>query len=169
MPDRTVKRLARLAAAVRQDDGISAIEFALVSVILLPILACVTDFSRYLWAECEIAQSVHAAAVYATANPTDYAGIASTGQSSTSLGGSAAYSITANQCACGQPLSTTETTGNYATYTTGFGSCTAVVPACGTSDRVFLRIQATYSFSPIFGTLLPVPSATSANVIMRTQ
>jgi Flp pilus assembly protein TadG len=169
MPDRAKGLLMRAVAAVRRDDGISATEFALISLALLPILACVTDFSRYLWAQCEVAQSVHAATVYATANPTDYSGISSTGQSSTSLGGSSAYSITSNQCACGQPLGTTETTDNYTTYTTAFGSCSAVVPSCGTTDRIFLQIKANYSFSPIFGTLLPIPSVTTANVILRTQ
>jgi Flp pilus assembly protein TadG len=169
MKDRISRLRFPFAAATREESGVSATEFALIAVILLPILACVTDFSRYLFAECEVAQSVHAATVYATANPTDYTGIASTGQSSTSLGGASAYSIAANQCACGQPLTTSETSANYTTYTTGFGSCSTVVPSCGASNRIFLKIQATFSFSPIFGTLLPVPSSTSSNVILRTQ
>lgn len=160
--------LRRMTLDVR---GSNAVEFALMSLIMLPIMAGVADFSRYLWNQNEVAQATRAGAQYATGYATDYTNIAAVVRASSSLGGDTVnFTVSTNQCYCGVALTTQMIAGNAATVSAGPGLCTSILPTCTSAGtRGYLKIIASFNYPPILGTISLAPTVSLSTIMLRVQ
>ena len=157
--------------------GVSAVEFALLMTVLMPIFAGIVDFSRWIYNLNEVAQATRAGAQYATYAPTDYTNIASTITNSTTIGSNSGFSVSANQCYCGLNLATQMLVSNYQSPAVGghtpnvaLGACTTVLPQCTSGNyRGYLQISATYTITPILGSLSLVPASANSTIYLRVQ
>jgi Flp pilus assembly protein TadG len=177
LPRQIIPRLLRLAHATA---GNVAIEFALVSTILVPLLLNSIDFSFLIWAKMEVenAAQMGAQAAYATCSSgplpatTGCANLSSavtTAVQGTSLG--TAVSLPGDSpdedygCTSGTTL---KTVGDYSSPPNPF-DCSAVGdPSHTPGDYVIVNV--TYSYTPIFSGLSLAPSQTlRSSAIQRLQ
>lgn len=151
--------LARRFAPEGETDqsGVTAVEFALIMPVLLLILAGVVDVSRMFWYQSEITQALRAGMEYATGNTSDYVGINSVMDASTSLSSAPGYSNTSNQCAC----ATTSLSS------LSWSPCSTLT--CLPTQRRYVQLTATYNWSQIFGTMAFLPDTLSGSLAVRVQ
>jgi hypothetical protein len=147
----------RLAWAAEKAEGSIAVEFALIVPVLLVVLGGITDVSRLLYYQSEVTQAVRSGTQFATANVTNYTGVASVVTASTALGGQSGFAVSSNMCACSSTAAATLT----------FSACSSLT--CASPQREYLQISASYSWHPIFGIITLLPSTASNTIDLRVQ
>ena len=145
----------RAAAAA---EGVSAVEFALVVPVLLVVLGGVVDVSRCLWYQSEVTQAVRSGTQYMTGNPTDYAGTAAVMASATNLGGSG-FSADASTCYCAVVSNTPSPV---------WSPCSGFTCVASPIHR-YVKVTASYTWTPIFGSLTPLPATVTTTTQLRVQ
>lgn len=145
------------------DEGVTAVEFALVAPVLLLILGGVVDVSRCLYYQTEVAQAVRAGAQYATGNPADYSGTAAIIRTSTMLGTEASFSADASQCFCAASTPLPAVVFSWQSC----ASLTCSQPA--TTVHRYLRITGSYDWKPVYGALSFLPAKLTTTVQLRVQ
>ena len=76
----------RLPRAWRDEDGVSAVEFALIAPLLIAMMVCIVDFGLGYYTDTQLASAAQAGAAYAVHKGYDAAGITTIVQSATKLG-----------------------------------------------------------------------------------
>ena len=148
----------------RSVSGTAAIEFALVALVLVPVLLNVVDFSFLIWGQMEVdnAAEMGAQAAYttcstsgstpATTNCASLNTVVTTAIQSTSLGNSVSlatgYPSEAYYCTSGTSL---QSVGSYSSPPSPF-NCSAVGNATATPGD-YITIRVNYSYSPLFSGL----------------
>ena len=155
---RAAERIRRAVGRGASDrQGVSAVEFALVAPVLFVILAGIADVTRLIWYQTEVTQATRAGMQFATANPGDTAGIAAVVAASTSLNGSSGFVVDAASCGCATAASATLI----------FLPCATIT--CASPNRKYVRISATYDWTPMFGSLSVFPDKLNTTVVLRVQ
>ena len=152
-----IRFLARRACRIGA-TGATAVEFALVSPILLALVAGVVDVSRCLWYQSETMQAARSGLQYAIASPGDRTGTANVMLASTPLGGDPRFSVDASQCACSASASTT----------LAWSPCAALTCSAQPVHR-YVKITASYQWQPIFGMASLLPGTVGSTIAVRVQ
>ena len=140
--------------AIRDCQGSTAVEFALITPILLLFLGGIVDFGRAFYYRTELDQALRSGMQYALKAPTDGVGIASVIGQSTSVPISVAAPVTFCQCLNGANV-----------------ACTDTCPVGQTPMRNYVRLEASFAWSPMLpsmGGLVP-GSPLDAILFVRTQ
>ena len=140
------------------EEGVSAVEFALVVPVLLLVLSGVVDVSRLLLYQSDLTQAVRSGAQYLLGNPTAPQNAAGIVKAATRLGTEASFASDSSQCACAAtsigPLS--------------WSACSGLV--CPPSPvRRYVKVSATYAWTPIFGSMSFLPPTAAASLQVRVQ
>lgn len=148
---------ASLLRARRDGEGVSAVEFALVAPLLLVVLAGAIDVTRLIYYQHELTQALRSGVQYALPNPGKTDEARKVILASTSLGTDPALTVSTDQCGCSL------TSANPGTWT----SCASLT--CGSAQREYQQVSATYAWTPILGTVLPLPSPVSETFYLRLK
>lgn len=134
----------------RDEGGASAVEFAMISSVLILVLLNVVDLGNYMFRKMELTSSVRAGAQYALVHdaPTQ-AAIQTVVSNASNMEGVA---IAVNDTICGCADGTT--------FVCGAGTCT------GSNLRYYTQIQATYTHNWIF---LPGQKTMQTAMNIRTE
>ena len=147
--------MARLKSNQARTAGSALVEFALVSPVLLLLLAGVLDYGRALRHATAVANAARVGAQYSSrtpANSMDTAGIRAAAVSSApDLGGLTVTSTRSCQCSGGSAVSCT-------------GSCG------GSKMQIYVQVSVTGNVAAIFNySGLPYPGNVAARATMRVQ
>lgn len=127
-------RLKRLGRLKRCESGVSAVEFAIITPLLLTMLLGLLDYSIALFHKMELISSLRAGSQYALIYGTDTTSIESAVTNSSNLDSTNLTLTVSEVCEC-QGGTTVTCTG---------GTCSAG------SVQHFIQIDGTYVYTPIF-------------------
>jgi Flp pilus assembly protein TadG len=141
---------------VRDEQGASLVELAILLPLFLLMLFGALDFGRAFYLEMEIAGAAHAAAIYGSENPTDVTGMQNTAQDDAPNVPNLSVGTPTYGCECSDGTS----------YS---GSC-STTPTCS-SNNVVYRVNVTVSatYSPLFPwPKIPSSMSFSSSASMRS-
>ena len=142
----------------RAQDGVGAIEFAVVAGILCILLLGIVDFGIGFWEKMEVGTAARAGAEYAAKNPYDSTKIQAAVTNATSLSSVLASPAPAQTCGC--PDATTGITA---------ATCGAACPN-GDLAGTFVTVNAQASYRTIFGWPgISNPMTLASSVTVRTN
>lgn len=120
------------------EEGVAAIEFGIVGMMLTLLLLGLIDFGMGYWEQIEVGNAARAGAEYAIFNGWDLSGITTAVTSATSLGSVAATPAPTQSCGCPSASAgiTAATCGS---------SC-----AGGGTAGIYVTVNAQASYTPIF-------------------
>lgn len=140
--------------------GAIAIEFALLAPVLLLIFGGVFDTSRYIWYQSDILQALRAGMQSAMTDPSNTTQITNSVKGSTALSTSSNWVMPTPDCGCTAMTDATNMPSSW-------GSCSAV-PCTG--SRKYMRLQASYAYTPLVGRMVGLLPATASYITyMRVQ
>ena len=146
------RRIRHFAVRLMTDEnGPSAIEFALLSAILLPILLGLTDYGLAQFKKIELSGAVRSGAQYILLNDYDSATVETVVTSATNIPSGDVTVSSSEFCECADGTSISDCSD----------SCDD-----GESVQKFVTVSATYDFTPI---ILPTTITVSESATIRTQ
>ncbi|MEE8393553.1 MAG: TadE family protein [Rhodospirillales bacterium] len=144
----------RLLDLTRSSEGVSAVEFALITPMLLVVLIGLIDFGMAMFHKMELQSAVRSGAQYALSNSGDTTSITSAVTAATSIGiSSSDVTLT---CYCLDDNDTVDVTSDDTTYSTTCGSV-----SCSSTELVFMTVAASSTYTPI---LLPTVDTSTGSV-----
>lgn len=137
----------------------TAVEFAILAPILLLILGGAFDVTRFIWFQSDISQALRAGMQFAISNPTDTTGISGVVNNSTGLSAQTTrWSHPTPDCGCSTSASV---------MPSSWAACSAT--PC-TSQRRYMRLQASYTNTPVVARMVGlIPASSSYTVFLRLQ
>lgn len=174
MLPRGLSRLAPRILRERADDGVAAVEFALLATVFLIFLAGVVDVGSFIYTTAQLDAAVNAGAQYAENNAalvasnaaslsSDIAGVVDntngTGWATSTVNVNNSNDATGCYCPIGSP-------GSWS-----WGSSVTCQSACGGGGVAgqFVTITATRNFTSLFPSFGFTPSTISRSAIVETQ
>ena len=140
--------------------GAIAVEFALLAPILLLIFGGAFDASRFIWYQSDILQALRAGVQYAMTDATNTTQITAAVNGSTGLSSSTNWTMPTPDCGC---TAMTDATNLPTTWS-------ACVSTPCTSLRKYLRLQASYNYTPLIGRMVGLlPPRAAYTTYLRLQ
>jgi Flp pilus assembly protein TadG len=124
-------------SAIRERQGASAVEFALLTPVLVGLLIPTVDIGMGLYTKMQVQNAVQAGAQYAAARGFDSTGIQNAVTSATGLSSITALPVPAQSCGCVSGTSITS------------ASCSTTCPD-GSTAGVYVTVNAQSGYRPLF-------------------
>ncbi len=142
--------------------GVAAVEFAVASPLLLMLLAVMTDFGFLNHAQTALNAAVSAGTQYAYLTGTSVAAtnIQTLVQGSAGLSGVSA-TVTGPACYC--------ITGSSPSLTLASATCNGTCPDGVTTAGYYVKVKATYTYSPFFPAFALLPTLVTAQQTIQVQ
>lgn len=150
----------------RADNGVAAIEFALLATAFLVVLAGVVDVGSFIYTTAQLDAAVSTGAQYAELNPTASASEISGIVNNTNGNGWATSTVNINNSDATGCYCPTGTPGNWS-----FGTSVSCQSACGGGGVAgqFVTITATRNFTSMFPSFGLTPGTISRSAIVETK